>query len=177
MSQFFHALLFTLITCAFKFVINQSLQTIKFRGSLRDRLSANVTSAKTIRTPPPTKVSKANEYSLVSDRITLTAVNRRTSVYFRSRFTTEYTFVTLNFLFVESTAGCVVGFRGSTRETGPRPCRDNSKPGWYACAWCALESNDEIARVRLLLGPRRGFNSSTRRGVSRTDRANAPVDP
>lgn len=60
------------------------------------------------------------------------------------------TFVTLGFLFVESAAGCVVGFRGSTGETGPRPCRDNSKPGWYACA---LESNGGIARVRRLLAP------------------------
>lgn len=74
----------------FKFAINRSLQTIKFRGSLRDRLSANVTSAKILRmTSPLSKVSKANEYSLVSERIALAAVNRRASVYFRSRFTSD----------------------------------------------------------------------------------------
>jgi len=148
-SLFFHTLFSTLVTRVYLdfFAINRSLQAIKFRGSLRDRLSANVTNVKTPRTPPPSKVSKANEYSLVSERIILATVNRRASVYFRSRFTTEYTFVTLSFLSVESAAGCVVGFRGSARETGPRPCRDNSKPGWYACV---LESNSGIARVRLL---------------------------
>lgn len=39
----------------FKFAINRSLQAIKFRGSLRGRLSANITNANTLRTPFPVK--------------------------------------------------------------------------------------------------------------------------
>jgi len=122
--------------------------------------------------------SDVNEQSLASEggRVSRCV---SASVYFRSRFTAGRTRSSPLAFCPRRTRRRISSARDRERErerererTGPRPCRDNSK----LVRVCSRERS--AAHVRRLPDPEKNrFNGSTRRGVSRTGRANAPVDP